>query len=121
MLAADLNLDLLLAQIQARYPVQPVSAFPPVLEDLAVIVDEALPADQVAAAIAAAGGELLTGLRLFDLYRGDQIGAGLKSLAYRVTYQATDRSLTDADAAKVRAKIVRRLEETLGARLRAAS
>ena len=50
-LAADLNLDLLLAQIQARYPVQPVSTFPPVLEDLAVIVDETLPAEQVAEVI----------------------------------------------------------------------
>ncbi len=119
--AAELSLAPLFTAYQRDLPMQPISAYPAIKEDLAVIVDEALPADQVAAAIAAAGGELLTGLRLFDLYRGDQIGAGLKSLAYRVTYQATDRSLTDADAAKVRAKIVRRLEETLGARLRAAS
>ncbi len=66
-----------------------------------------------------AGGMLLQGLRLFDVYRGGQIGAGKKSLAYAVTYQAEDRTLTDADVAAVRARIVKRLEDELGAQLRA--
>jgi phenylalanyl-tRNA synthetase beta chain len=57
-------------------------------------------------------------VRLFDLYQGAQIGSGKKSLAYRLTYQAEDRTLTDAEAAKVREKIVRRAKEVLGAVLR---
>ena len=117
--AAELALAPLFAAYQREIPMQTISAYPAIKEDLAVIVDEAVRAEQVAEAITAAGGEMLTGLRLFDVYRGDQIGAGQKSLAYRVTYQAADRSLTDADAAKLRAKIVRRLEETISGRLRA--
>ena len=58
------------------------SEFPPVLEDIAVIVDEALPADRVEALIRQTGGKLLAGVRLFDVFRGEQIGAGKKSLAY---------------------------------------
>lgn len=119
--AAELALAPLFVAHQADAQMQSISAYPAIKEDLAVIVDEAIRADQVAEAIMAAGGELLQGLRLFDVYRGDQIGAGQKSLAYRVTYQAADRSLTDADAARVRAKIVRRLQETIGGRLRTAN
>jgi phenylalanyl-tRNA synthetase beta chain len=54
---------------------------------------------------------------LFDVYRGDQIGAGKKSLAYSLTYQA-EKTLTDAEAAAIRTKIVKRLEQELGAKLR---
>ncbi len=117
-LAADLDFEKLLAHVDELYAVSPVPEFPPVKEDLAVIVDEATLAAQVEAVIRDSGGELLTGLILFDVYRGEQIGAGKKSLAYSLTYQAPDRTLTDADVAKVRAKIVKRLQETLGATLR---
>jgi len=57
-------------------------------------------------------------VRLFDLCRGEQIGSGRKSLAYRLVYQAGDRTLTD-DAAKIRAKIIKALERELSAALRA--
>jgi len=117
-LAADLDFERLQAQVEELYPVSPVPEYPPVKEDLAVIVDEATPAAQVEAVIRDSGGELLTGLILFDVYRGEQIGAGKKSLAYSLTYQAPDRTLTDTEAAKVRERIVRQLRETLGATLR---
>ncbi|MCC7360983.1 MAG: phenylalanine--tRNA ligase subunit beta [Anaerolineales bacterium] len=117
-LAADLNLDRLLAQVDERYKVTPVPEYPPVKEDLAVIVDEAVAAAAVRAALVAAAGNLLAGLVLFDVYRGAQIGTGKKSLAYRLTYQAADRTLTDAEAAKVRGRIVKRLQEELGATIR---
>ena len=64
------------------------------------------------------GGHTVTNVRLFDVYRGDQIGAGKKSLAYSLTYQDPERTLTDNDAARLRNKIVRQLENELGARLR---
>jgi phenylalanyl-tRNA synthetase beta chain len=117
-LAAELDLELILAKVDERHPVKPVPEFPPVIEDIAVIVDEAMPGARVQSAIEAAGGALLAGVTLFDMYRGEQIGAGKKSLAYRLTYQAFDRTLTDADAAKVRSRIVKRLQEELGATLR---
>ncbi|MCC6188090.1 MAG: phenylalanine--tRNA ligase subunit beta [Anaerolineales bacterium] len=117
-LAADLDLDLLLSRVDERYPVRPVPEYPPVKEDLAVIVDEAVPAARVRDLIAAAGGALLAAVALFDLYHGEQIGAGKKSLAYRLTYQAPDRTLTDAEVAKLRARIAKRLQGDLGAALR---
>ena len=72
-----------------------VSAYPPVLEDIALIVDEDVPAGQVTFLIDQTGGKQVTDVRLFDVYRGEQIGAGKKSLAYSLTYQAEDRTLTD--------------------------
>ncbi len=56
--------------------------------------------------------------RLLDVYRDEKLGEGKKSLAYALTYQAPDRTLTDKEAAKIRNKIVRRLEHELGAELR---
>ena len=117
-LAADLNLAVLLSAVPAAYQAGSVSSYPPVFEDLAVVVDEGLPAERVAEAIRQGGGNLLAGLRLFDIYRGEQIGAGKKSLAYSLTYQAYDRTLTDKDAAGIRQRIVKRLEQDLGAKLR---
>jgi phenylalanyl-tRNA synthetase beta chain len=117
-LAADLDFEKLAAHVDELYPAAPVPEFPPVKEDLAVIVDEAVPAERVEAVIRASGGVLLAGLTLFDVYRGEQIGAGKKSLAYSLTYQAPDRTLTDAEVAKLRGRIVKRLQEELGATLR---
>jgi phenylalanyl-tRNA synthetase beta chain len=65
-----------------------------------------------------AGGKTVTSVDLFDVYRGEQIGAGKKSLAYRVTYQAPDRTLTEKELAQTRQRIIRRLEQELDARLR---
>ncbi len=79
---------MLLQAVPVLYEIQPVSAFPPVLEDLAVIVDEGVPAGRVEQVIRQAGGQALTGLRLFDVYRGEQAGPGKKSLAYSLSYQS---------------------------------
>ncbi|MCX6030579.1 MAG: phenylalanine--tRNA ligase subunit beta [Chloroflexi bacterium] len=115
----ELDLDVLLAAWGAASEMAELSTQPPVYEDLALIVDEAAPAAQVAELIRQSGGKLLAGVRLFDVYRGGQIPAGKKSLAYALTYQALDRTLTDEDTKKLRAKIVGRLERELGATLRA--
>jgi phenylalanyl-tRNA synthetase beta chain len=82
-----------------------------------VIVDEAVPAGRVEALIRQTGGKTVTDVRLFDVYRGEQIGTGKKSLAYSLTYQS-DKTMTDAEAATIRNKIVKRLEFELGAKLR---
>jgi phenylalanyl-tRNA synthetase beta chain len=118
LLAADLDLESILSSIPARYLVEPVPTYPPVLEDLAVIVDESVPAENVSTVIRQAGGKTLSNLRLFDLFRGEQIGAGKKSLAYSLTYQSDERTLTDDEVLKIRQRIIRQLEKDLGAKLR---
>jgi phenylalanyl-tRNA synthetase beta chain len=118
LLVGELNVQALLDSIPEGYSVTSVPAYPPVLEDLAVIVDEDIEAGRVADVIRQAGGKTLVGLDLFDVYRGEQIGAGKKSLAYSLTYQAGDRTLTDQDVLQIRQRIIRRLEQELGAVLR---
>jgi phenylalanyl-tRNA synthetase beta chain len=115
---AEFDLGVLLTTAQAQ-TYQAISRFPAVREDIAVIVDESTPAAQVEATIWKGGGNLLRQVCLFDVYRGEQIGAGKKSLAYRLAYQAQDRTLTDDEAGKVRNKIVKTLEYDLGTKLRA--
>lgn len=115
---AEIDLEALLPLIPLRFESQPVSVFPPVLEDIAMIVAEEVPANQVEALIRQTGGKLLTDVRLFDVYRGDRIGAGKKSLAYSMTYQAQDHTIEAKESTSLRNKIVHRLERELGAVLR---
>ena len=116
---ADIDLAALRALAEGRaVAVSDVPRFPAIHEDLAVIVDEALPAEAVERAIRVAGGSLLGEIRLFDVFRGEQIGADKKSLAYALTYRADDRTLTDKEAEKVRNKIIRSLEGQLGGLVR---
>jgi phenylalanyl-tRNA synthetase beta chain len=117
-LAAELYLDKIMPLVQKGFEVRSISPFPAMKEDIALIVDEQVPASQVEALIRRAGGKLLTDVRLFDLFRGEKIGAGKKSLAYQLTYQAYDRTLSVADAAAIRKKIVKVLAYELGAVLR---
>ena len=116
--AVELDLELILESIPEGHTVEPVPAFPPVLEDLAVVVDEDVQADAVEALLKHAGGHLLVDVKLFDLYRGEQIPEGKKSLAYSMIYQAPDRTLTDEEVAKLRARVIKKLESDLGAKLR---
>ena len=116
-LVAEFDLETLRA-LNPTYAITPVTEFPPVLEDIAVIVDESVAASRVEALIRQTGGKSVTNVCLFDVYRGDQIGSGKKSLAYSLTYQAPDKTMTDAEAAAIRNKIVKRLEQEVGAKLR---
>jgi phenylalanyl-tRNA synthetase beta chain len=118
--AAELDLGAILNEIPPRYPVRPVPAFPPVLEDLAFIVGADIAAERVRSLILEEGRPLVQEVRLFDLYRGDPIEAGKLSLAFSIVYQASERTLTDAEVAEARQRIVRRVSTELGARLREA-
>jgi phenylalanyl-tRNA synthetase beta chain len=95
-----------------------VSAYPAVLQDLAVVLDEDVPAGTVQELIARTGGFLLKNVRLFDVYRGDPVPAGKKSLAYALTFQAPDKTLRDEIVARQVQRIVKELERELGAELR---
>jgi phenylalanyl-tRNA synthetase beta chain len=117
-MAAEFDLDLLLSLIPALYQTSDLPTFPPVLEDLALVVDEAVPAEKIEALIRQTGGKLLSAVRLFDVFRSDQLGAGKKSLAYSLTYQAADRTLKDDEIKQLRNKIIKRLEYEVSAKLR---
>jgi phenylalanyl-tRNA synthetase beta chain len=95
-----------------------VTSFPAVLQDIAVVVPEEVPAQTVQDAVAEGGGELLRDARVFDLFRGEQLGEGHKSLALRLEFRAPDRTLTDDEVAGRRSAIEGALER-IGGRLRA--
>lgn len=117
-LVAEFDLDALRTATPRRHPYQPISEFEPALRDVAVVVDESIPASKVVQEIRAAGGDLLRAIRLFDLYRGDTIPAGKKSLAYALTYQAMDRTLNEKEIEKAHKKVEDRLKHVLKAQIR---
>jgi phenylalanyl-tRNA synthetase beta chain len=95
-----------------------VTTFPAVLQDLAVVVAAAVAAEDVRRTVLGAGGELLHAADVFDLYEGEQVGEGRKSLALRLEFRAADRTLTDDEVTEQRAAIESALEE-IGGSLRA--
>jgi phenylalanyl-tRNA synthetase beta chain len=117
--AFEIDLDAVIAAAPAVARYEDLTSFPELREDIAVVVDAGVPAARVLAEVLAAGGKLLVGAEVFDVYRGEQIAAGRTSLAIALTFRAKDRTLTDADVARVREKIVARLGRELGGELRA--
>jgi phenylalanyl-tRNA synthetase beta chain len=117
-LAGEFDLEAIRAKVPERHRAAPVPRFPAALRDVAVVVEESTPAERVAAEIRAGGGDLLHCVRLFDVYRGDNIPPGTKSLAYALTYQAEDRTLTDKEVDKAHEKIENRLRHLLKAQIR---
>ncbi len=95
-----------------------MTTFPELRQDLAVTVADDVPADRVLAVAREAGGELVAGARVFDVYRGEQVGEGRVSLALHLEFRAFDRTLTDEDVAPARERIVAALREQLGGELR---
>ena len=92
--------------------------FPPVERDLAVVLDERIPAARVAAEIRAAAPDLVERIDLFDVYQGDQVETGKRSLAFALRLRSADRTLVDGDADRVLEGALERLRGTFGARLR---
>jgi phenylalanyl-tRNA synthetase beta chain len=118
--AFELDLDALAEAAPQAVEFEEVSPYPEVRQDLAFVVDEDVPAAELVAAIREAAGPALHDVAVFDEYRGEQIGAGRRSLAFRVAFGSHERTLTDEDAAPLRAAIVEALAERFGAVLRAA-
>ena len=117
--AFELHLGKLLEVAREEVRYADVVSFPAVRQDLAFTVPEDVPAaDLVSAAREAAGAELRD-MRPFDVYRGEQVGEGCKSVAFAVSFQSPERTLTDEDAAELRERIVAALGERFGAELRA--
>lgn len=111
----ELSLQQLAAQIPEPVTYAQISTFPPAREDIAVVVDSSLSSEHVLATVRAAGGKLLTDASVFDVYEGEQVAEGKKSLALRLTYSAPDRTLTDEEVAGARAEITEKLASIGGA------
>jgi phenylalanyl-tRNA synthetase beta chain len=115
---AELDVEALLAAVPDRYAYKPFSIHPPAKRDVAVIVPADTPAERVLAEIRAGGGDLLVGAELFDLYTGEGIPSGTKSLAFALTYQAPGGTLSDKEIAKAHEKVEGRLRHVLKAQIR---
>jgi phenylalanyl-tRNA synthetase beta chain len=118
--AAVFELDVAALQglVHATPLYRDVVSFPPLRQDLAVALDEDVPAGDVVDAVYEAAGDVLARAEVFDVYRGPQVGDGRKSLALHLVFQATDRTLVDAEADAVRAAIIEYLGRRFGAEVR---
>ncbi len=116
--AAQIDLETVIPSIPRGRTLNLVSSFPAVHEDIAMIVDKSLPAAEVTEVILRSGGFLLKDAELFDVYEGGSIPSGKKSLAYHLTFQSPDRTLTDKAVRKQRERVVKQLAHRFGAKLR---
>ena len=115
----EVDLPALFARVPERLVYQDVITFPALRQDLAFSVPEGVSAAELVTAAREAAGPELHEMRPFDVYRGDQVGEGRKSIAFAVSFQSPERTLTDEDAARLREQIVSALAERFGAELRA--
>ena len=117
--AFEIDLDTLFAAVPDRVVYEDVITFPAVNQDIAVAVDEGVEVGALVDAAREAGAPLLRDARVFDTYRGEQVGEGRKSVAIHLAFQSPERTLTDDEATELRRRIVDSLAERFGAELRA--
>ena len=114
----ELDVDLLGRLWTDGLHFSPFSRQPAILRDIALIVDEALPAEKLFAAISDFGSKLIAETTVFDSFRGAVLPQGKKSLAFRLKFQSNDRTLTDAEVNKIHGRLVAHLVKQTGAELR---
>jgi phenylalanyl-tRNA synthetase beta chain len=114
----ELDLDVLLAAVPERFAYRPISAYQAGLRDMAIVVDADISHEQVVKEIESAGSELLTNVRLFDVYTGTSIAEGKKSLAFALSYQSWEKTLTDKEIDKAHRKIEDQVKKALKATIR---
>ena len=117
--AFELDLATLFESAPERIVYEDVLTHPAVLQDIAVTVDEDVEAGALVDAARDAAGALLREARVFDVYRGEQVGDGRKSVAIHLSFQSPERTLTESEATEIRERVVKALEERFGAELRA--
>ncbi len=117
-LAAILDVELMLPKVVDAYQVEPIAVYPAVREDLAVLVDSSTPASDIEDVIRKSGGFLLKEVTLFDVYEGENIPDGQRSMAYHLTFQSPKKTLKDKDVKKLRNKIIGQLGRRVNAKLR---
>ena len=114
----ELDLEALAEAADFSKCFEPIPIYPSVLRDLAIVVDQEMQSDVPIEIIYSTGGELVESVRLFDVYDGDQVPEGKKSLAYTITYHSATETLTDKTVNDLHDKVVKRLNQELGAELR---
>ncbi len=117
--AFELDVDALVQRVPDLVVYEDVITYPPVRQDLAFVVPDDVTAGELVASAHEAAGLELREMRAFDVYRGGQVDPGKKSIAFSVTFQSPERTLTDEDAGELRNRIVAALEQAFGAQLRA--
>lgn len=113
--AAELDLDLLIEAADSTIQARPVTTSPVAYSDVALVVEEGVTAAALEAALRSGAGDILEAVVLFDVYRGDQVGSGRKSLAYRLTFRAPERTLTTEEVSGLRDAAVAAARRELGA------
>ena len=118
--AFELNLDALITCSRDQQAYRDFSSYPAVEMDLAIVVDEGVTCEDLERRLQSAGGKLLRGVRLFDVYRDDKrVGEGKKSMAFALTYRADDHTLTSEEVEKVHQKLVTKVCKATGGEVRA--
>ncbi|MBD3784009.1 MAG: phenylalanine--tRNA ligase subunit beta [Micrococcales bacterium] len=115
----ELDLDALTRAADRTVAARTLATYPMAQSDVALVVDRSVPAAQVRAALVAGGGDLLEEVRLFDVYEGDQVGEGHRSLAYRLTFRSPERTMTTEEVSALRDAAVAEAARALGAVQRA--
>lgn len=116
--AFQIDVEKLLSAIDEEIIYEPIPRYPAVTRDLAVIVDENVPVGELEEGIWEEAGELLKSVSLFDVFTGEQIGEGKKSVAFSLVYRASNRTLTDEEVNRVHDSVVAFLSSAFGAKLR---
>ena len=114
----ELDFETLVGMVEPMSQFEPIPIYPSVNRDLAIVLDADTPASRPTKIIESAGGELVSGLHLFDVYTGEQVPEGKKSLAFAIEYRSITETLTDEIVDKVHGGILEQLERELGATLR---
>jgi phenylalanyl-tRNA synthetase beta chain len=116
--AAEIDFDALFAARNAEKVYKSLPKFPAITRDFSLVCDEELEVGKIIAVMKKAGGKQTEDVRLFDIYRGPQIGEGKKSVSFRMTLRAEDHTLTIEDAERVSKKVLTLLDRELGLTLR---
>ena len=114
-----MELDVSALPLDEKFPAPVLSSFPALHQDIALVVDEETPAETVRRVVEEGAGDLLESVELFDVFRGEQLGEGKKSLAFQLLFRAGDRTLTDEEANERRLAAADLAQQRLGAQMRA--
>jgi phenylalanyl-tRNA synthetase beta chain len=113
-----IDIETLVKNASLKAEFKPLPKFPAVSRDIAVLVDDEILVKQIEKLITSKAGKILEEVKLFDVYKGKQVPEGKKSVAYNITFRASDRTLTDEEVSKSMDDIVKALSDKLGAQLR---
>ncbi len=113
-----IDMETLVAGASLKPEYQPLPRFPAVSRDIAMLVDDHVLVKQIEQLVSAKAGRIFEELKLFDVYKGKQVPEGKKSVAYSITFRASDRTLTDEEVGNAMSHIIKALSDKLGAQLR---